>query len=126
MNARILLFSLGGECYALDLDPIESILPEAPLDQVPMQPAFFDGFLRHQGECLPVVSLHKLLGSARIPERLGGKMLIVRYQGFLLAFRVDAVLGTRQSEDLRESEAILLSLDALLADRSASLTGAGA
>lgn len=101
MNARVLLFSLGGESYAVDLDPIESILPEASLSRIPRQPPLFEGFLAHQGECIPVVSLHRLLGAAQMPEHLGGKMLVVRHRGFLLAFCVDAVLGTRRRDDLK-------------------------
>lgn len=130
MSGRVLLFSLGGESYAADLDPIESILPEPTLFCVPKQPAFFEGFFSHQGECLPVVSLRQLLGSAQAMERTGGKMLVVRHRGFLLAIRVDVVMGTRGLErekpegpasenaaipvEIDGQSVILLSLDRLL------------
>lgn len=140
MNARILLFSLGGEYYAIDLDPVESILPEPEISKIPLQPSFFEGFFSYQGQCVPVLSLFDLLGARRSDEKFGGKILVLRHEGFFLAFRVDAVLGTRKREDLHVSgqgglsatspveiegqAAILLQLRELFAKRQSAFEGA--
>lgn len=129
-KARVLLFSLGGENYAVDLDPIEAILPDQVLSQIPKQPALFEGFFEFPGECLPVVKLNRLLGGVAPCAWPLGKILVIRHEGFRLAFRVDTILGTREWEkvetlsgsSLHETESLevdgqiylLLKLDSLL------------
>lgn len=109
--AGILLFTAGGDRYAMDLEPIEAILPNRPVSAIPCQPVFLEGFFEEKGECFPLVSLQRLLGVAKPSSSLPEKILVLRAQGIGFAIRVDSVQGTR---DRAEESVLRLELKDLL------------
>ena len=119
-RARVLLFSLGEERFAVALEPLEAILPAGPVAPIPLQPGFFEGFFELEGQCLPLLSLHRLLG---VKESRGmgrePRIVVLRVGGVRLAIRVDEVLGTQEWEKMEEAKGEvppcpLLDLDTLL------------
>ena len=111
---RVLLFFLGGENYALPLSSVEAILPDCSAASVPRQPAFLEGFFETGGECIPLVNVDRLLGIVGHLPTQARKVLVLRIEKFRFAFRVDAILGTRESVEVDGQPFLLLDLEALL------------
>ena len=88
-SRKLLVFELGAEACALDLDRVQEVLPMARLSQPPGKPHLLEGFLNLGGTAIPVVRLDRLFG---LPESRPGvhtHLVLLRPTGSSTALLVD-------------------------------------
>lgn len=67
---HLVLFTLGDECYAVDIGDIWEINTMQKITWVPRVPSFIEGVINLRGEIIPVMDLRKRLGlPSRAPDR---------------------------------------------------------
>ena len=54
---QIIVFKLGGEEYALEIDKIKEVVPTPPIAKVPLSPDFVKGVANIRGNILAIVDL---------------------------------------------------------------------
>jgi purine-binding chemotaxis protein CheW len=90
-SAQLCAFWVGAEEYALDIMRVEEILQPLKSTPVPNAPDFVEGVLSLRGTILPVVDLHRRLGSGVPPPKAKPKLLVCRVGRRQVALRVDGV-----------------------------------
>jgi purine-binding chemotaxis protein CheW len=90
-SAQLCAFWVGAEEYALDIMRVEEILQPLKSTPVPNAPDFVEGVLSLRGQILPVVDLHRRLGSGTPPPKAKPKLLVCRVGRRQVALRVDGV-----------------------------------
>lgn len=67
---HLVLFTLGDECYAVDIGDIWEINTMQKITWVPRVPSFIEGVINLRGEIIPIMDLRKRLGlPTRTPDR---------------------------------------------------------
>lgn len=61
-QSQYLIFSLGGETFAIDILHIKEIIEFGELTEVPMMPRFVRGVINLRGAVVPVIDLHARFG----------------------------------------------------------------
>jgi len=92
-----LIFRLGQERYALELEHLSAVLPYQGCTRVPGAAPQLLGVTHVHGELRPVIDLHRVLSNTAGSE--AGSLLILRRQ---VALKIDEVesLGEIQAENL--------------------------
>lgn len=85
-SARFLLFDLGGESYAVEVERVEVVLESALVTRVPKAPAHLLGVINYRGSVIPVADLGIRFGlprsSAGPGEPCGSVIVLhIRYAG---------------------------------------------
>jgi purine-binding chemotaxis protein CheW len=91
----ILVLSLAGEHFGLDVTSVHEILDPLPVTRVPDAPAFAPGLVNVRGTIVPMLDLYERLGMSA-PDQGGEARIVVLEveidgQGQRLAFCADAV-----------------------------------
>jgi purine-binding chemotaxis protein CheW len=90
-SAQLCAFWVGAEEYALDIMRVEEILQPLKSTPVPNAPDFVEGVVSLRGGIIPVVDLHRRLGSGVPPRKAKPKLLVCRVGTRQVALRVDGV-----------------------------------
>ncbi len=90
-TAQLCAFWVGAEEYALDIMRVEEILQPLKATPVPNAPDFVEGVVDLSGTIVPVVDLHRRLGSGHPPAKAKPKLLVCRVGPRRVALRVDGV-----------------------------------
>ncbi|MGN1084622.1 MAG: chemotaxis protein CheW [Lachnospiraceae bacterium] len=92
MAERDIIFRIGEEEYGFDVQVVTAIESMTDIVPVPNAPACVLGLMNLRGEVIPVYSLRKrfLLEEYTDPEKT--KLIVTRYEGTSIAFKVDEVL----------------------------------
>jgi len=73
----VLVFSAGGEEYALGIDHIREIIKSRPITEVPRVPAFVAGIIAVRGVVMPVLDLRLRLRLPAAPLSRKARILVV-------------------------------------------------
>ena len=129
-----LVFALGPERYAIELEDLVEVLPCSGYTPVPGAPPELLGVINLRGEIRPVLDLARVLALPKGAERDSGFLLLLRQQNREVALRVDQVekirllrsgelvnpgqngtyLATRYLKAVTSDTVMLLSTEALL------------
>ncbi len=75
-----LLFSLGGERYALAAREVVAVLPRVPVKSIPGAPAWVAGVFAFRGALVPVLDLCHLSLGTPAPARTSTRTVLVDYR----------------------------------------------
>ncbi len=92
MAEREIIFLVGDQEYGIDVQKVTAIEPMMDIVPVPSAPSCVLGLMNLRGEVIPVYSLRKrfLLEEENDPAK--NKLIVTRYDGTSIAFKVDEVL----------------------------------
>ena len=88
---NVIVFTVGGQRYALELRWIREVGSLGFVTTVPTAPAAIGGVCNLHGTILPVLEIGALLGTPGPPARQGDGALVLELDGMLCALRVDQV-----------------------------------
>lgn len=77
----ILLFHVGDDRYALDIDQIVEIIPTVKLRQIHHTPEYVAGSFNYCGKIVPVIDLCQLIGNQPSRSYLSTRIIIVEAGG---------------------------------------------
>ena len=90
MEERLLLFTLAGQGFALDLQEVAEVMEPPTSFPIPRAPAHFVGLINFHGTLTALVDLGLYLGFSRRPPSQG-KVLVLDTRLASLALWVDVV-----------------------------------
>lgn len=93
--ATHLVFTLGGERYAVELGPAEEVFALRDLTPVPGTPPTILGVVNHHGRILAVVDLRHRFGLARPAAIDGASIVAVTASGATFGILAESIEGTR-------------------------------
>ncbi len=100
MVSQYLIFSLGGELFAVGTLRVREIIEFGHITSVPMMPAFIRGVINLRGAVVPVIDLNARFGRARTETSRRTCIVILEVQSdeqtHVLGIIVDAVSAVRQ------------------------------
>src|SRR5579863_161532 len=91
-----LVFTLGTERYAMELQDLVEVLPFKGCTPVPWAPEELTGVINVRGEILPVLDLSRVLTLPKVEHRTGGWLLLLRRREREVGFWVDQVEKIRR------------------------------
>jgi purine-binding chemotaxis protein CheW len=97
-EVEVLVFELGGRCFAVPLAGVREVFNLGPLTPVPTAPPAVAGVTSLRGQVLPVVDLALLLDLGLHRLRLGDPAVLVEADGVKVGLLVDRVVGLRRNE----------------------------
>ncbi len=75
----ILLFSVDGDHYGINVCDVTEVLPSVTLKHFPHGPAYVAGLLNYRGEAVPVIDLTLLMSSNASRNRISSRIVLVGY-----------------------------------------------
>lgn len=109
---RLVTFTLDEQCFALQLDSVERVVPIAEITPLPAAPDVILGVINFRGAIVPVVDIRRRFGLATRQLRLSDRMLIARTSRRAVALVADAVLGV-----VSKLQAAISTVDGISRDR---------
>lgn len=91
--AKLVVFGLQGQRYALRLAAVERIVAVAAVTALPSAPAIVMGIINVQGRVIPVVDVGKRFGLAEREIELSDRLIVARTSRRPVALLVAAVFG---------------------------------
>lgn len=88
---NVLVFSLGGQGYALELRWVREVVTLGHVTPVPLAPPAVLGLVNLQGAIAPVLDAGPLADAARSGAAQGDSAVVVDVEGVRAALRVDSV-----------------------------------
>ncbi len=64
-TSQYLTFTLGGECYAVDVQNAQTVIEHSRVTHIPRMPDFMMGVINFRGSVVPLIDLHRKLGLVR-------------------------------------------------------------
>lgn len=93
---ELLVFSLAGERYGIELSHVLEVIPLRELTPMPCTPPFVLGVVNHRGRILPVLDFRRLLDLADQGIAEGSKVIAVDAGGMSFGIFADAVSGVER------------------------------
>ena len=108
----LLLFTLDGSRYALQLSAVERVLPLVEIAPLPGAPAMVSGVIDCHGHLLPVINMRRRFGLAERPAMLSDQLVVAHTIRRTVALLVDTTLNviTIQSREMVDASEILSGL----------------
>jgi purine-binding chemotaxis protein CheW len=102
---ELVIFDVGAEEYALDIESIEEIMNVIDITPVSGTNELLEGIINLRGGIIPVISLHHKLGIKQISSD-DSKILINRVNGHRVGFIVDQIteISSIANKDLKNSD----------------------
>jgi chemotaxis-related protein WspB len=75
----LLLFDIGKEHYALDVNQIIEVVPLVILKNIAAAPDYVAGLMNYRGSGVPVIDLNQLVGSSPSEDVLSTRIIVVKY-----------------------------------------------
>lgn len=89
MSGQFVLFTAGGDLYAVDADAVAEVTPCAAVTPVPFTPDYVDGVVTVGGRIAPQIDFLKRIGSSKV--LIGkGQLLVLEGKAGPFALKVDA------------------------------------
>gem|GEM_PF-369833 len=103
---ELLIFSLGQQQYAIEVDGLASVIESGPISRVPKSPRFVLGVISVRGAIVTVIDVRSRLGHPFVPAGADTRILVLRDTEGYVAFEVDHVSRVMKIHpgDLRGSE----------------------
>lgn len=92
MAERNIIFRIGEEEYGFDVQLVTAIEPMSDIVPVPNAPACILGLMNLRGDVIPVYSLRKRFMLEEYNDAVKTKLIVTRYEGKSIAFKVDEVM----------------------------------
>ncbi len=73
------MFHLGDQCFAIDAERVEIVIPALPLKPVPGAPAYVGGRFEYRGRVIPVIDLGQLIIKQPIARGLSSRYILISY-----------------------------------------------
>lgn len=89
--AGFLMFMVGGENYAVEIDRVRETIRPRRVTPVPRAPESIMGIISHRGAIISVLDLSKRLGLDHSSSVVAGRIIVVRKGGGFCGLLVDAV-----------------------------------
>ncbi|HVV71085.1 MAG TPA: chemotaxis protein CheW [Verrucomicrobiae bacterium] len=96
-----LLFQLGNDRYALDVNRVVEVVPLLALKQLPQAPKGVAGIFNYRGRSVPAVDLAELTMGHPSAARLSTRIVIVRYPDVTGQHRLLGLIAEKATETLR-------------------------
>lgn len=109
---QLVTFTLDEQCFALQLNSVQQVVPIAQITPLPAAPEVIVGVINFRGAIVPVVDLRRRFGLAPRELRLSDRMLIARTSRRAVALVADAVLGV-----VAKLQAAISTVDGISRDR---------
>ncbi len=95
----VLIFTLGGEQFGIDLEYVIEVVPIEAVTRVPCTPDFVLGVSSYHGSVLPLLDLRALLDLevSLLPD--GAQAVVVTVDGMTFGLGVDTTTGVVQLEE---------------------------
>lgn len=87
----IILFSLGGQSYAVAVSEVEKILPMQPLIPSPSLANLTAGAVQWENGLLPVLDMRRRLGYPQTPPGRSTRILVTAVSGMQTGWIIDAI-----------------------------------
>jgi purine-binding chemotaxis protein CheW len=91
MERQIVVFTLAGEHYGVDIDAVNSIVMRQPIASVPYAPDFAEGVTNLRGAVLPVLDLRKRFKLPAQPPGRDTRIVVVDIDAVQVGMIVDGV-----------------------------------
>lgn len=88
---QLVVFKLGQEEYAVDIQYVQEIIRLLHITRVPKAPYFIEGVVNLRGNIIPVVNLRKRFGVPQVPTDENTKIVILKVDGIEAGIIVDGV-----------------------------------
>lgn len=103
---KLLVFTLGEQCFAADIREVERILNYEEPTKIPDSQDFLEGVINYQDGILPVISLAKKFGIYNSEDKeKEGSIIVARNEEGAIGVIVEAVneVISRKVDDLEET-----------------------
>lgn len=90
----LLVFSLAGERYGIEMSYVLEVIPLRELTPIPCTPPFVLGVVNHRGRILPVLDLRRLFELPGQGATEGGHVVALQAVKMTFGIFADAVVGT--------------------------------
>jgi purine-binding chemotaxis protein CheW len=90
---RLVLFTVGGQTYALHLEAVDRVLRMVEITPLPGAPDAVEGVVNFLGEVVAIASIRRRLGVARRSAALSDSLVLARARARRLAIIAESVLG---------------------------------
>ena len=109
----VIIFSIDGQYFALDLAIIHRVVLAAEITPLPHAPEIIMGAINIQGVVTPVINMRKVLGFPGREVELNDQMILCGLHGKTMALWVDGVIkiGTFGNEQLIPANQVLTNSD---------------
>lgn len=94
--ARVVVFTLDGQRFALPLDSVMRVIPSVELGRLPRAPAIVIGAVNYRGRVIPVVDIRGRFEMALKEISLSDRLIISQTPKRTLAILVDDVVGVAE------------------------------
>ncbi|PIQ89339.1 MAG: chemotaxis protein CheW [Candidatus Omnitrophica bacterium CG11_big_fil_rev_8_21_14_0_20_42_13] len=89
---NIVIFTLAGDYFAVDVKNIREILMFREISPIPKTPSFIEGVINLRGHIIGIVDLRKYFDLKVSPTDKDTRIMIVRLKDALLGLIVDSVI----------------------------------
>ncbi|KPL78677.1 chemotaxis protein CheW [Ornatilinea apprima] len=100
MEKQLVIFTLAGEQFGIDIASVESIIKLQRITSVPQAPDFVEGITNLRGAVLPVVNLERRFGLPAQPQTSETRIVVANIGGLkigMIVASVSEVLNVEES-----------------------------
>ena len=91
VEEQVVVFSLAGELYGLDISRVQGIIKMPEVTRVPRAAEFVEGVINLRGEIVPIIDLRKRFGLGQQEDSVDTRIINVEMGDHLVGLIVDAV-----------------------------------
>jgi purine-binding chemotaxis protein CheW len=88
---QLVVFDLGNESYAVDINMVREIIQLQPITRVPGTPPSVEGVINLRGSVIPIVDLRKRFQLSKIERDKDTRIVVVTCKGAEVGVIVDSV-----------------------------------
>lgn len=82
---------MGDEEFLLPISEVNEIVMLTPITYVPQAHRYIEGVINLRGQIIPAINIRKIMGLKRHKTTLASRIIIVRFEGVLMALLVDGI-----------------------------------
>jgi len=91
VEEQVVVFSVAGELYGLDISRVQGIIKMPEVTRVPRAAEFVEGVINLRGEIVPIIDLRKRFGLGQQEDSVDTRIINVEMGDHLVGLIVDAV-----------------------------------
>ncbi|NMC54272.1 MAG: chemotaxis protein CheW [Chloroflexi bacterium] len=99
MEKQLVIFTLAGEQFGIDIASVESIIKLQRITSVPQAPDFVEGITNLRGAILPVVNLERRFGLPAQPQTAETRIVVASMGSLKIGMIVASVSEVLNVED---------------------------
>lgn len=90
-ESTVLLFQLGINRFALNIDTVVQVIPMLKLAPLPQKHPLIEGFANIRGQLIPVIFMRQILGMPALEPQLNTPILLTLINGRMIGLIMDEV-----------------------------------